>query len=184
MVSAPIDAGGRGLVGVTIGRGGTPGHGADACHELMHAERFDHIVVGAHLQRYNPVDLLAASADHDDRYLRACPDGAADVSAVHVGQPQIQQHEIRRGRRHIRHGRGTSRHPARLEAGPAQAVAQPGSHRFVVFDHEHPHVRIISLPRPGSRHLERVFHETSRDLGRFLDFAATILDRPESTVKS
>ena len=67
------------------GRPGAAGDGPDAGDQLPEPERFDHIVVGPQLQPEDPVNLLGAGRDDDDRHRRAGPQLAAHVDAVHVG---------------------------------------------------------------------------------------------------
>lgn len=44
-------------------------YGADAEHELPHAEGLDHIVISAKGQTDNAVHFLAAGREHEHRYL-------------------------------------------------------------------------------------------------------------------
>src|SRR6185503_11853507 len=42
------------------------------------------------------VRLLVAGSEHDDRHLRAGPDAAADLEAVHPGEPDVEHDEAHR----------------------------------------------------------------------------------------
>ena len=68
--------------------------GADARDQLAQAERLHDVVVGAELEPDDPVGLLAARGDDDDRHVRALAQPPADVEPVDVGQAQVQQHEV------------------------------------------------------------------------------------------
>ena len=57
-------------------------HRADAGDQLARAERLGHIIVGAGLEAADPVALLAARGEHDDRHiggLRAAAQPAANL---------------------------------------------------------------------------------------------------------
>ena len=108
----------------TTGSGSRPalGHAphdrVDPRDQLPQPERLDHVVVGAQLQADHAVHLLALGRDHDDRHARPGPQLARDGVAVDVGQPQVQQHQVRLGRGE---GGGAGGDPLHLEALAAQA---------------------------------------------------------------
>ena len=85
----------RGRVRIDVGAG-PPEHGLDPEYELPRAERLGDVVVGAHGQAQDPVVLLAAGGDHDDRQRGAVgPQLTKDLDAVEARQHQVQQHEVR-----------------------------------------------------------------------------------------
>ncbi|MCK7526841.1 MAG: hypothetical protein MZV64_59205 [Ignavibacteriales bacterium] len=47
----------------------TPHHRPDTAHQLLRAERLDHVIVRAHFEPGDAVDLLAARCQHDDRHI-------------------------------------------------------------------------------------------------------------------
>ena len=68
---------------------------ADARGELLHRERLDEVVVGAELERVDPVVLGAARADDDDR--RADPLAARlldHAPAVDAGEHQVEHADV------------------------------------------------------------------------------------------
>ncbi|TPW17509.1 MAG: prephenate dehydrogenase [bacterium] len=109
--------------------------GLDPGHELEEAERLGDVVVRAELQAQDLVDFLPARGEHDDRQLVAVgADLAADVEAAHLGQHDIQDHEI---------GCGIAGEPepggAILGHGDGvtlvlEAVLQRDGHRGIIFD--------------------------------------------------
>jgi hypothetical protein len=115
---------------------GATDHRADAGHQLAEPERLDHVVVGAQLQADDPVDLLGAGGDDDDRHRRAGPQPPAHVQAVYVRQPQIEQDDVvwRRCQR-----LGTGPCPADLEAVAGEPGGQRLGDRVVVFNQQHAH---------------------------------------------
>ena len=76
------------------GRVGAAQHRSDACDHLAGAERLDHVVVGAQLEADDPVRLLAAGGEHDDRNLGGPAELAADVEARPVGQHHVEEHQV------------------------------------------------------------------------------------------
>ena len=78
---------------------GPAGHGADTRDELAEAERLDDVVVRPELEADDAVDLLALGGHDDDRHVRPGAQLPADGVAVHVGQPQVEKHEVGLGRR-------------------------------------------------------------------------------------
>ena len=76
---------------------GAPDHGAHPRDQLVRAERLDDIVVGAAVQTANPVALLAARGQHDDRQRagrRRPPDLPAYFETRDVRQHPIEQHRV------------------------------------------------------------------------------------------
>jgi hypothetical protein len=71
--------------------------GAHACDKLAQPERLRDVVVGAHLEADDGVDLGVARRDHDDRHLRTGPQLAAHVDARDLGEHHVEQHERRAG---------------------------------------------------------------------------------------
>jgi hypothetical protein len=53
-----------------------------------------YIVVRAHLQAKDAVELVVVPADHDDRNLRAEPDDLAQFESIDVWQLKLEQHDI------------------------------------------------------------------------------------------
>ena len=73
---------------------GAPQHSLDAGDDLARGERLDDIVVRAHLQAQNAVDLLTARGEHDDGQRALAPHALADLHAGHTRHHLIQQHEV------------------------------------------------------------------------------------------
>ena len=69
--------------------------GPDAGQQLRHAEGLDHIVVRPHVQRPHLFRLPVPGGDDDDGHLPGqAPELGQNLQAVHVGQTQVQQHQI------------------------------------------------------------------------------------------
>ena len=69
---------------------GTPEHGLHPRHELTRAEGFGEVVVGAGFEAEQPVRLLGAGREHDDRHRRTGSERPRDLDAVHARQSQVQ----------------------------------------------------------------------------------------------
>ncbi|GAA4233048.1 hypothetical protein GCM10022254_34520 [Actinomadura meridiana] len=98
-------------------------------------ERFDHVVVGARVQRHDDLDLAGAGGDHEDAHLgQPGPQPPAQDDAVHVGQAEVEQDEPGAAAQH-RLGRlpAVARQRRRVSLG-AQNGDQIGADFRVVFD--------------------------------------------------
>jgi hypothetical protein len=73
-----------------------PEHRAHAGRQLARREGLRDVVVCAQLEADDPIRLLAAGGQHDDRQARARPDPAAELEAVHAGKHQVEDDEVRR----------------------------------------------------------------------------------------
>ena len=108
--------------------------GADARQELAEPERLDHVVVGAELEQDHAVDLVAARGDHDDGHLGPLAEQAADVLAVHVGQAEVEEHEVALVRLESRRPGGGELDVESL--APQTRAERLGDARIVFYDEE------------------------------------------------
>jgi hypothetical protein len=69
-------------------------HRVDPGQQLPGIERFWQIIVGAHFEAYDAVDVLAARREHDDRRLRIRADLSAQAQPILAGQHDIEDEEI------------------------------------------------------------------------------------------
>lgn len=71
--------------------------GFNAQDQLPDAKGFDHIIISTDLKADDPVDLLATGGEHEDRDF-VCEliisDLAADLSAGHIGEHQIEEDQV------------------------------------------------------------------------------------------
>jgi hypothetical protein len=70
---------------------GTSQHGLDPGQQLARRERFGDVVVGAHLQAEDLVDLGVACGQHDDGRLGELPDTTTRLHPVDPWQVEIEQ---------------------------------------------------------------------------------------------
>jgi hypothetical protein len=97
-VSVTVDLQLRDLRDDRLLRLASPQHRVHAQHELAHAERLDHVVVGAELEADDAVDLLSLGRDHDDGDVlgaRLSLESRADGGPGPIGEHQIEQHDVR-----------------------------------------------------------------------------------------
>ena len=72
-------------------------HRVDARDELARIERLRQVVVGAHLEPDDAIDVLALRRQHDDRHAFAgAAQPAADGEPVLAGQHEVEHDEVRR----------------------------------------------------------------------------------------
>ena len=71
-----------------------PQHCTDAGNQLAGAERLQHVIVRTHLEADDPVRLLPARGEHDDRHVRVAAQLAADVVTGPVGKHHVEQHQV------------------------------------------------------------------------------------------
>ena len=63
--------------------------------QFLHGEGFGQVVVGPGVQCLDFIPVLAAGADDDDGHLGPGAHLGDHLDAVHVGQSQVKQHNIR-----------------------------------------------------------------------------------------
>ena len=71
-------------------RARAPQDDVDAGDQLARAERLGHIVVAAHLEAEDAVDLLVARRQEQDRHIRCPPDQPADLQPVHLRHADVE----------------------------------------------------------------------------------------------
>jgi hypothetical protein len=71
-------------------RAGATEDGLDARDELARIERLRQVVVRAHLEADDLVDVLVAGAQHEDRHVGRLPDAPTDVDAVDVREHEVE----------------------------------------------------------------------------------------------
>jgi hypothetical protein len=121
----------------TVFRAGATEMGADAGEQLGQPKRLRDVVVGAGIEPEHDVDLVAARGqDHDRGHWRLRPEAPTDLHPVEVGQPQIEQHEVRCGCRGELEPLGAGRRPARFVAVGVESLGKALADRGVVFDDE------------------------------------------------
>ncbi len=86
---------GRALDRAGVARCGlTAQHRIDPRQQLARVERLGQVIVSAHLEAEDAVDVLAARGEHDDRRLRFRAHLAAQAEAVLAGQHHVEHQEI------------------------------------------------------------------------------------------
>src|SRR5581483_4313637 len=119
--------------------------GADACDELLHRERLHEVVVGADLERVDPVVLGAAGRDDDDRGADSLGANRLDhLPAVEAGQHQVEHAGVRLLVAEPRQALVAVADPDGVEAGGAQVTGDSlGDHLVVLDDQDLGHAVII-----------------------------------------
>ncbi len=113
--------------------------GLDPGLQLAGAEGLADVVIGAQLQADDPVGLVGAGGEHDDRHLgqaRVFAHPAAEAEAVLVGQHHVEDRQVGTG---LVHGGTKARaigHGAHLEAGAAEEGLQQFANFLVVIHQE------------------------------------------------
>ncbi len=90
-----------GVLGLALLRAGASSaqHTLDPGDDFAGAERLGHVVVGAHLQPDDAIDLFGARGHKDDVDLRRPSQDPQDLEAVEVRQPDVEQDQVGRGDR-------------------------------------------------------------------------------------
>jgi hypothetical protein len=68
--------------------------GPDPCRQLLGDDRLGDVVVGARLETGHHVVGVGLGGDDDDRHDALGAQGPAHVEAGHVGQAQVEQHQV------------------------------------------------------------------------------------------
>ena len=115
---------------------GAPQHRLDARDQLARVERFDHVVVGAHLQADHAIGILGHRGQHDHRQLRVRPQMPAQRQPVLAGHHDVEHDQIDPARleQPARLGRALGRADPKAMLGeiPRQEIADLA----VVVDHQ------------------------------------------------
>ena len=73
-----------------------PQHRVDAGDELTWIEGLGQVIVGAHLEPDDAIDVLAFGREHDDRHgLAGSTQAAADRKAILAGQHEVEHDQVR-----------------------------------------------------------------------------------------
>ena len=123
-------------------RRGRPAHGrrAQAGQQLVHAERLRDVVVGAGVERGDLVALAAPRRQDDDRHLRPTAQPVDDVEAVHPGQAEVEQDDVRVvAGGELQRLLAPSRRGRRRTRGPEVGGEGPTDRRLVVDDQDPRH---------------------------------------------
>ena len=83
------------LISLLLLLAGAAEHRVDAGQDLLHLEGLDNVVVRAPLQAGHLVLGLPLGGEHDDRGRRLLPDLFQHGPAIHNGQHDVQQHQVR-----------------------------------------------------------------------------------------
>ena len=75
-------------------RPGSPRHRLDACEQLAHIVRFHHEVIGAGAQPLDAILHVATGRCDDNGHSGLCADSAAEIDAIDVGKPEVEQHHL------------------------------------------------------------------------------------------
>jgi len=94
------------------------------------------VVVGAHFEHEYRVDLFTLRAHDDDRHLAARADLAADVESRHLGQHEIEQHEVEGLLREERDGLLAVARDGDVEALAVETDRQRVDERLLVLDEQ------------------------------------------------
>ena len=78
-----------------LGIGNPPENHAQASHQLSDSERLGQIIVGTGIQGGNLIFFPVPHRYHNDRDLGPFAQAAGDLHAIQVGQPEIQDDQIR-----------------------------------------------------------------------------------------
>ncbi|MNM11975.1 hypothetical protein D3C81_221450 [compost metagenome] len=138
-VQAPVVEGQHRTARRRLAELGAAQQSLDSRLQFAGAERLAQIVVSAQLQADDPVGLVGAGGEHDDRYARlawvlAYP--AAQAEAVFVGQHDVKNDQVAgRGFQRVAKALAVSL-GMHLEAGAAQVGLQQFTDFLVVVDHQ------------------------------------------------
>jgi len=126
-----------------------PQHRADTRDHFARTEWFADVVVGAELEPEQPVDLVDARGDHDDRHVGERAHLAAHGHAIHAGQHHVEEHQ--RGIRcpRLEHRARAVAHDARGEASVQQIIGENARElRLVLHDEDQRRGRVVHAGRP------------------------------------
>ncbi len=115
------------------------------CHQLAHREGLYQVVVGAHFEADNAVELRGPGReDEDRRVVRAGPQRSANIQAIAIRQHEVEDHEIVAVSTRSLEAATSRVLDIDVEAGVGQVKSnQPGDIRLVLY---HQDVLHVSFP--------------------------------------
>ena len=125
--------------------------GPDAGGELLGLERLGDVVVGARLEPGHDVVAVGPGRHHDDRHVALAPQPPAQLEAVHAGQHDVDEHDVRRARR--RASRAASSRAADIGDGIALVLEREpegGADALVVLDDQDAGGHPAMMPSAGA----------------------------------
>ena len=109
-----------GRVVVRLGQAGAAQDGVDACQEFARLARLGHIVVGAHFQADDAVDVVAFGSEHDDGDFALLAHGFEHIQPAELGHHGIQHHHVVVAGENFVHAGFAVRHAANFQPFGAQ----------------------------------------------------------------
>src|SRR5262249_25495078 len=113
---------------------GMPERNPDAGEQLAHAEGLGEVVVGACIQRGDLVSFREAGGQHHHRDGGPLAQPPDDLDAVDVGQPEVEDHQVRLTIRGCRQSRDPALGLVHLESVRGQPGAQEAPDLRIVLD--------------------------------------------------
>ena len=110
---------------------------AHARQQFGHAERLDHVIVGAEFEQMHLLRFGGAHREHDDRHARPGAYALDYLGAVHVGQAEVDDDEIDRPQRSGADRLGAGAGLVHHEAVELETRAQKATDLNLVVDDEH-----------------------------------------------
>ena len=108
----------------------------DPRHDLTHAKRLGHVVVGSHAEADEQIGLVVPGRQHEDRHRPLRLDPAADLESVEAGKHDVEHDEVRAVLEVSGHGTRTVVGLDDLEPLGAEAVCDGLVDRRVILDQE------------------------------------------------
>src|SRR5271170_2339445 len=68
---------------------------ANSRHQFPRVERFAEIIIGAQLEAHDPVDIIAAGGEHQDRRFVGSAECAQNIEAADAWQHDVQNHDFK-----------------------------------------------------------------------------------------
>jgi hypothetical protein len=115
---------------------GTAEDRLDAGDELAGVEGLRQVVVRAHLEPDDLVDVLVSRAEHENRNVGALADAATDVDPVEIGQHQVEDDQQGRARARLLDGVAARAGTAHVEAGALEVHPHERRDARLVLDDE------------------------------------------------
>jgi hypothetical protein len=112
----------------------------DPGDQLAQVVGLDEVVVGSEVEAVHPGPQVGAGRRDEDRHLRRAADAGADLEPVDVGQPEVEQHDVRGPGAVLEALEGVvgGADPAHVEPVPAQHIVLGGRHPVVVLHQQEP----------------------------------------------
>jgi len=116
---------------------GAPQNCANSRHQFPRVERFAQVIVGAEFEAHDPINIIAAGGEHQDRRFVGSAKCAQNIEAADARQHHIQNHDFKVVGLQFRERVAAVVHAFHVEMFRIQVFGQHLAQFAIVIDQQH-----------------------------------------------